>query len=107
MEIVKKIKDTEAKAAEIIALAHQKSAQNKEQATKKYNEEIANIQKQRHDVIQNAVTEAENSAKADVKKFLDEADKARAIMVEKAQGKIYKCTDMVFEYINSLGEKNS
>lgn len=104
MELVKKIKDTEAKAVEIIALAQQKSSQNKEQATKKYNDDMTKLQKQRHETIQNAVAEAENSAKADVKKFLDEADKARTIMTEKAQNKIYKCTDTVVEYINSLGK---
>jgi vacuolar-type H+-ATPase subunit H len=105
MELVKKIKETEAKAAEIITLAQQKSSQNKEQAVKKYHDDLSTIQKQRHEAIQVAITEAENSAKADVKNFLDEADKARAIMNEKAQGKIYKCADMVVEYINSLGEK--
>ncbi len=105
MELVKKIKETETKAAQILALAQQKSSQNKEQAVKKYNDDLAKIQKQRHESIQVAIAEAENSAKADVKNFLDEANKARAIMNEKAQGKIYKCTDMVVEYINSLGEK--
>lgn len=107
MELVKKIKETEAKAVEIIALAHQNSSQNKEQAAKKYNNDLSKIQKQRHESIQNAAAEAENSAKADVKNFLDDADKARAIMIEKAQNKISKCAGMIVEYVGSLGEKAS
>jgi len=103
MELVKKIKETEAKAVEIIALAHQNSSRNKEQAARKYADDMAKVQKQRHEIIQNAVAEAENSAKADVKNFLDEADKARAIMIEKAQNKISKCVGMAVEYVGSLG----
>lgn len=103
MELVKKIKETEAKASEMIEQAKVKAAEDKKKALKEQDEKMQGMKKERNQAIADAVEKAEKQTASEVGEFNSKAEKDREQLKNSCQRKMDGCVEMIVEHIKSLG----
>ena len=99
MELIKKIKETETKAQQIVADAKSDAvnAAQKFQQQKRQTLELA--QQRRRVAIEQAVTQANQQAQADVEKLKADAKKHREDLHNAASSKIDNAVEKIVNYI--------
>ncbi|MBN1795487.1 MAG: hypothetical protein JW804_02330 [Sedimentisphaerales bacterium] len=103
MELIKKIKDAEKQAAEIISNARANSAKQAEEFRKVKAEKLEHAQAERKKAIDEAVAEAEAEGKKEAKKLQSEAEQQRQQLSEKVSPKIPSAVNKVMEYLSGYG----
>ena len=99
MELIKRIKDAESQAAEIIATAKAGAASQGEQFRKTKNEQLEQGQLDRKQAIDKAVAEGEKHGQAESEKLSVEAKGQREQMRQRVSPKIDAATAKVMEYL--------
>lgn len=100
MELIKKIKQAEAQAQQIIDQAKAQTAQQAELAQQKRQQAQAEAQQQRKKAIESAVAAAESRSVGEIESLKAQAETKRRQLRDKAGSKMPAAVAKVMEYIN-------
>jgi len=101
MELIKKIKEAEAQAQEIIDQAKADAVKQAEQARENRADALAAAEQQRKKAIEAALAAAESQSALEVEKLKTEADKRRRELRDQANGRIPPAVANVMDYIST------
>jgi V/A-type H+-transporting ATPase subunit G/H len=101
MELIKKIKETEAQAQEIIDRAKADTVRLAEEGRKKRLAVLSDAEQQRKRAIQSALAAARSQGLAEAQKLKEQARKERQGLRQKAEGKIAAAAARVMDYLKS------
>ena len=99
MELIRKIKEAEAQAQEIIEHAKAEAAKQAEENRQSRLEALAQAELERKKAIQAAVSEAESQGLAEIKKLKAQAEKGKQQLRKQAAGKIPDAIAKVMDYL--------
>ena len=99
MELIKKIKDTEAQAQEIIDRAKADAVIASREGREKRLAALAEAEQQRKKAIESALAAAKADGLAEANKLKDQAHKDRRRLRQKAEGKIDAAVAKVMDYL--------
>jgi V/A-type H+-transporting ATPase subunit G/H len=99
MELIKKIKQTEQQAQQIIEKAKADAAGQAEELRQHRRKLLEQAEQQRKKTIEASVAEARRHAKADIEKLKARADADRKTLREKANAKMTAAVAKVMDYI--------
>ena len=99
MELIKKIKEAEAQAQQIIEQAKTQVAQQAEQNQQSRIEAMNQAQQQRRKTIDEAVTKAQSEGLGQAEQLKEQAGMDRQQLRENAGGKMAGATQKVMEYL--------
>ena len=99
MELIKKIKQAEAEAQQIIEQAKSQAAEQAEASRQKRLKQTEQAEHERIKAIEAAVAEAGSQGKAEVVDLKVEAEQRRRELREKTQGKIPTAAARVMDYL--------
>jgi vacuolar-type H+-ATPase subunit H len=99
MELIKKIKQAEAQAREIIEKAKADAAENTEQGRKKRLETLAEAERERKGAIDAAVAKARKEGLAEAQNLKNQAEDERRQLRDKAAGRIPDAAAKVMGYL--------
>ena len=99
MELIKKIKQTEAQAQEIIEQAKTQAAGQTEQGRERRLEALAQAEQERKKTVEAAVAAAQAQAVAEIDKLKTQAEKDRQSLHNKANAKMAATIAKVMDYI--------
>jgi len=99
MELIKKIKEAEAQAQEIIDRARADTVRMAEEGRKKRQAALAEAEQQRKKAIESALTTAKADGLAEAQKLKEQARKERQQLRQKAEGKISAAAAKVMDYL--------
>jgi vacuolar-type H+-ATPase subunit H len=99
MDLIRKIKQAEVQAQQIIEQAKSEAAGKSEQFRQNRSKLLAEAEQQRKRAIEAAVSAAESDALSQVKELQSQAEKQRRKLREKAGGKTATATAKVIEYL--------
>jgi len=101
MELIKKIKQTEAQAQEIIKQAKADAAAQTEQDRENQLEALAQAEQERKKAAEAAVAAAEKEGLVEIENLKAQAGKQRQQLREKTDGKMAKAAAKVVNYLGS------
>jgi vacuolar-type H+-ATPase subunit H len=99
MELIKKIKHTEAQAQEIIEQAKAHAAQQAERGRTSRLKASEEADRQRKKTVEDAVAAAQTQGLAEVEKLKTQAEKERQQLREKTAGRIAPAAAKVMDYL--------
>jgi V/A-type H+-transporting ATPase subunit G/H len=99
MELIKKIKQAEAQAQEIIEQAKADAVKQSEEGRKNRLRLLAEAEQQRKKAIEAAVTAAQSQGLAEVEKLKAQAEKKQQLLREKTSGKMGPAVKKVMDYL--------
>ena len=99
MELIKKIKEAEAQAQEIIAQAKAESAGQAEENRKNRLEAIVQAEHERRKAIEAAVSKAESQGSTEAEGLKTKAEKNRQQLRKNAEGKMSGAVSRVMDYV--------
>jgi V/A-type H+-transporting ATPase subunit G/H len=99
MELIKKIKQAEAQAQEIIEIAKAESVKQAEKGKEARFAAMTQVEQQRKKTINNAVAEARSEAEAEVQNLKAQAQNQRRQLRDKSSNKIASAAAKVMEYL--------
>ena len=99
MELIKKIKETEVQAQQIIAKAKTDAVSAAGQWKQKKRQNLEKYEQDRRKAIEEAVVQAEKQGQADVGKLKDDARKQREDLRQSTASKIDNAVNKVVTYI--------
>ncbi|MBL7106443.1 MAG: hypothetical protein ISS77_02385 [Phycisphaerae bacterium] len=99
MELIKKIKETEAKAQQMVTDAKSSVVSDEEKFQQQKRQSLEQAQQQRRDAIEQAVAQAKQQAQADVEKLKADAKSQREDLRNAASSKIDNAVEKIVNYI--------
>jgi len=102
MEIIRKIKQAETQAKEIIENAKQKAVKDSEWAKKEFADSMAKAEQNRKKAVEQALNKAQADANNEVSKLNNEAEKYCIELEQKTQSKINSSADKVIDLVRGL-----
>jgi V/A-type H+-transporting ATPase subunit G/H len=105
MELIKKIKQSEAQARQIIEQAKADVAKQAEQARKDRQQALAKAEQERKKTVEAAVAAAEKEALAEVEKLNAKAEKDRKQLRDNVKDKMAQAVGKVTDYVGSSSAK--
>ncbi|MHC4620069.1 MAG: hypothetical protein ACYTEQ_20165 [Planctomycetota bacterium] len=99
MELIKKIKQTEAEAQEIVERAKAEAATRAEQRRKSRSQVLEQAEQQRKKTIEAAVARAESEGLAEVQQLKAKAEKDRRLLRDKVNPRIGPGVARVMDYL--------
>jgi len=99
MELIKKIKQAETQAQEIVEQAKAEAARLAEKGRERRLAVLAQAEQERKKAIEAAVSKAESEGLAEIKSLKAQADKGRQVLREKAAGKMSAATGKIIDYL--------
>jgi V/A-type H+-transporting ATPase subunit G/H len=99
MELIKKIKQAEAQAQQIIEQAKADAVTRREKMRENQGKALEDIERERKKAIEAAVAKADAEGLDEVKKLKDEAEKKRKKLHQKANDKMAGAVAKVMEYL--------
>jgi len=99
MELIKKIKQTEAKAQEIIEQAKVQAAAQAEESRASRLESLAQAEHNRRKTIETAVAEAQSQGLVEIGQLKAQAEKKRQQLRNKAANKMTPAVTKVMDYL--------
>ena len=99
MELIKKIKEAERQAQEIIDQAKAESVKEAEQGRSRRLERLAQAEQERKKAIEAAVSAAQSEGLAEVEGLKEQAEKNRQQLHDKVGGKIAGSAAKVMDYL--------
>jgi len=101
MELIKKIKQAEQQAQEIIEQARADAAAQAEEARQHRRQLLEKAEQQRKKATEAAVAEAQSQGRAEVENLKAQAEKSRQELCNKARSKMAKAIARVMDYLGS------
>jgi V/A-type H+-transporting ATPase subunit G/H len=104
MELIKKIKQSEEQARQIIEQAKADAAKQAEVARKKRQQALAKAEQERKKTIEAAVAAAQKEATAEVEKLKEKAGNDRRQLRDNVKDKMAQAVGKVTDYVGSQSE---
>lgn len=102
MEIIRKIKEAETQAKEIIENARHKAVKDSEVAKKEFADAMVKAEQDRKAAIEQAVHKAQAEANEEISKLNKDADRYCSELEQKTQSKINSTAEKVINLIKGL-----
>jgi V/A-type H+-transporting ATPase subunit G/H len=99
MELIKKIKESEKQAQEIIEEAKAEGAKNAEESRSRKVEILAEAEQERKKAIESAVSAAETEGLKEIKELKKQAEKDRQQLRDETSSKTADATEKVMDYL--------
>jgi len=99
MELIKKIKEAEAHAQQIIERAKADAAGQAEKGRENRHQILTQTERERKKAIETAVAQAESQGLAEVERLKTQAEKNRQQLREKIAGKMPSAIEKVMDYL--------
>lgn len=103
MELIKQIKDAENQAKEIVEQARKDAAARVEQERLAYEQQLRNAQKERQQIIGNAITQAEKDTESRVAELIEQGRKQIEAVRAACQGKVDACAAKIVATLEQVG----
>ncbi|MBW8015564.1 MAG: hypothetical protein FVQ82_05195 [Planctomycetes bacterium] len=100
MELIKKIKEAEAQARELIEKAHSDAGRIAEESAADRNSKLEEADDQRREAIEKAVADAENAGQSEVDALSNSEAKKKQALVDNARQKIDAAVNKIVAAIN-------
>jgi vacuolar-type H+-ATPase subunit H len=104
MELIKKIKQAEEQARQIIEQARADAARQTEENRKNRQQALAKAEQERTKATEAAVAAAQNEASAEVEKLKAKAENDRRLLRENVADKMAQAVGKVTDYVGSKSE---
>lgn len=99
MELIKKIKEAEAHAQQIIERAKADAARQAEKGRESRNQILTQTERERKKAIEAAVAQAESQGLAEIENLKAQAEKDRQQLHDNVAGKITPAVEKVMDYL--------
>ena len=103
MELIKQIKDAENQAKEIVEKARKDASAKLEQVRLAYEQQLRAAQKERQQIINQAIVQAEKATEAQVAELIEQGRKQIEAVRSACQGRVDACAAKIVAKLEQIG----